>query len=185
MLPVTERVPLLILGLGNLLCEDDGVGAVAVARLQHEFDVPDGVVALDGGTLGLSLLSYFLRARTVILVDAVRADSAPGSIVRLEGDDVAPAVMNRLSVHQVGVADLLDGARLLDAYPEHIVLLGVVPETIGLGFGCSPAIQAAVPGLIDRIVEEARLHGFDLEPRRDDEPAPGVDRGDLASVLRL
>jgi hydrogenase maturation protease len=104
-------VPLLVLGLGNVLCGDDGLGAVAVHLLQRRYQAPDGVSILDGGTLGLSLLPYLEEAHEAILVDAIRGDGPPGSFVRLEGDEVAPAVAGRLSVHQVGVADLLEGAR--------------------------------------------------------------------------
>ena len=73
---MSERVPLLILGLGNVLLEDDGVGGAAVSLLLERFSPPAGVDVLDGGTLGLSLLPYLENADAVILVDAVRADGA-------------------------------------------------------------------------------------------------------------
>ena len=165
-----ESIPLLVLGLGNLLCSDDGLGSLAVDRLQSNFHLPDGVVVLDGGTLGLALLPYFQQARAAIIVDAIRADGPPGSFVRLEGAEVPPAVLNRLSVHQVGVADLLDGARWLDRYPTRVIVLGLVPETIELGVGCSRPVAEALPGLVRRIVTEARSLGFELAPRSDDEP---------------
>ena len=78
---MSERIPLLVLGLGNVLLEDDGVGGAAVSLLLDRFDLPQGVQVLDGGTLGLSLLPHLEAADTVILVDAVRADAAPGSLV--------------------------------------------------------------------------------------------------------
>ena len=111
-----RSVPLLVLGLGNVLCGDDGLGAVAVHLLERRYRAPDGVLVLDGGTLGLSLLPNLEQAREAILVDAIRTDGAPGSFVRLEGDDVAPAVAARLSVHQVGVLDLLEAARWRERY---------------------------------------------------------------------
>jgi hydrogenase maturation protease len=178
------RKPLLVLGLGNLLCGDDGLGVVAVHLLARQYQAPEGAYVLDGGTLGLSLLPYLEDARDAILVDAIRADGPPGAFVRLEGDDVAPALASRLSVHQVGVADLLDGARWRGRYPSRLVLLGLVPETLELGLPRSPAVEAAVPALVDRIVIEAlRLgHGFD---RRviDDAALGGL--GDLAHVYGL
>jgi hydrogenase maturation protease len=125
--------PLLVLGLGNVLCGDDGLGAIAVHLLRRRYRVPDGVVVLDGGTLGLSLLPTLEQAHEAILVDAIRADGPPGTFVRLEGDDVAPAVAARLSVHQVGVLDLLEAARWRGRYPSRLVLLGLVPESIDLG----------------------------------------------------
>jgi hydrogenase maturation protease len=111
---MSDRTPLIVLGLGNVLLEDDGVGVAAVTLLRDGYDVPAGVRILDGGTLGLSLLPYLEEAEVLILVDAIRADAPPGSFVRLDGDAVPPAVATRLSPHQIGVADLLDGARWLD-----------------------------------------------------------------------
>ena len=157
---MSDRVPLLILGLGNLLLEDDGVGSAAVERLADRYEPPAGVQVLDGGTLGLSLLPYLEDADAVILVDAVKADLPPGAQVRLDGDDVAPAVATRLSPHQVGVADLLDGARWLGRYPQSVVLLGIVPESMDLAVGLSPRVRPALPALVERIVDEARRMGF-------------------------
>jgi hydrogenase maturation protease len=162
-------VPLLVLGLGNLLCGDDGLGPAAVGMLTRRFEVPDGVRVLDGGTLGLALLPYVTDAAHVLLVDAVRAPQPPGSFVRLEGDEVAPAVRDRLSVHQIGVADLLDGARWLGRYPARLTLLGLVPQTVDLGLGCSAVVEAGLPFLVDRIVGEARALGHRFRPKgRDD-----------------
>ena len=81
-------------------------------------------------------------------MDAIRAEGPPGTLVRLEGEDVAPAVASRLSPHQVGVADLLDGARWRDRYPDRLVLLGLVPETLDLGLRRSRAVEAALPALV-------------------------------------
>ncbi len=163
--------PLLVLGLGNLLCGDDGLGAAAVARLDRDWEAPDGALVLDGGTLGLSLLPYLEDAEDVILVDAVRDDAQTGALVRLRGDDVAPAVLNRLSPHQVGVADLLDGARLHDRYPRRLVLLGLVPFTVGLGVERSVGVERELPRLVEEVVAEARRMGHVFVRRTDDEKA--------------
>jgi hydrogenase maturation protease len=167
-------MPLIVLGLGNVLLEDDGAGVAAVRLLLDRYDAPPEVSVLDGGTLGLSLLPYLESAGAVILVDAVMAETAPGTLVRLGGDDVAPAVSARLSPHQVGVADLLDGARWLGRYPEYVVLLGVVPESMELRVGFSPPVQAALPALVDSIINEARALGFTFRSKSsDDSPASG------------
>ena len=182
---MSERTPLLILGLGNLLCTDDGVGAVAVHRLLREYDAPAGVQVLDGGTLGLSLLPLLEEADAAILVDAIRGEGPPGALVRIEGEDVAPAVAARLSVHQVGVADLLDSARLLGRYPPRLVLVGIVPADLGLGFALSPAVAAGLPRLVAAVVEEARALGFPFQPREADAQDPVDDADGVALALRL
>lgn len=179
-----RTVALLVLGLGNVLCGDDGTGVVAVHLLKRRYQAPDGVSVIDGGTLGLSLLPQLEEARQVILVDAIRADGAPGSFVRLEGDDVAPALAARLSVHQVGVVDLLDGAHWRERYPSRLVLLGLVPQTLELGLRRSAPVETALPGLVERIVAEARGLGFAFTPGTTDETAADA-LGDLAHVYGL
>lgn len=182
---MSERSSLLVLGLGNVLLEDDGVGSAAVAQLLERFDAPAGVRVLDGGTLGLSLLPYFDEADSVVLVDAVRADGSPGTLVRLDGDDVGPAVATRLSPHQVGVADLLDGARWLDRYPRQVVLLGIVPHSIELGLGLSPAVRASLPDLVALVVGEALALGFAFQPKTGGETAPAPQRIDVAHLAGM
>jgi hydrogenase maturation protease len=156
---------LLVLGLGNLLCGDDGAGVAAVEMLRDRYETPSGTAVLDGGTLGLSLLPYVEDARDAILVDAVQADAPPGTPVRLEGSAVPLAARERLSVHQVGVADLLGGAHLVGRLPQRLLLLGVVPETLELRFGRSASVEAALPDLVERIVTEAEAWGYRFVPK--------------------
>jgi hydrogenase maturation protease len=157
---MNERTPVLVLGLGNVVCTDDGAGVAAVHQLIRHYELPEGVVALDGGTLGLSLLPLVDSADQVILVDAIRAEGPPGTLVRVEGDAVAPAVYERLSPHQIGVADLLAGASLLDRYPDRVVILGIVPESIELGLERTPAVEAAIPELVLLVVAELASLGY-------------------------
>jgi hydrogenase maturation protease len=155
----TEGLPLLILGLGNVLCEDDGLGVACVHQLVRRFEPAPGARVLDGGTLGLSLLPYLEDAQAAILVDAIRADAPPGTPVRLSGAEVAPAVASRLSPHQVGVGDLLEAARWRERCPQPLVLLGLVPCRIGLGVGLTPVVEAALAALVERVVSEAATLG--------------------------
>ena len=166
---MSKPTSLLVLGLGNLLLEDDGVGSSAVALLNARYVAPAGARVFDGGTLGLALLPYLEDADAVILVDAVRTDAAPGTLVRLDGDEVPPAVATRLSPHQVGVADLLDGARWLGRYPRRLVLVGLVPASMELAVELSAAVAPALPDLVERIVAEAHALGFDFRHRTADD----------------
>jgi hydrogenase maturation protease len=178
-----EEAPgLLILGLGNVLLADDGLGIAAVARLAARYDLPSDVQAVDGGTLGLSLLPLLTSARDVILVDAVATDAAAGTLVRLAGDEVPGAVRHRLSPHQVGVADLLDGARLLDRFPGRLVLLGLVPASLALAVARSPAVEERLDALVEAVAAETRSLGYGC-PRRSND-APTLD-GSFAGARRL
>ena len=170
--PGTGQKPtgLLVLGLGNILLGDDGLGAAALARIEASYELPAGMRLEDGGTLGLGLLGLLAEAERVILVDAVRTDSPPGTLVRLDGDDVMPAVRDRLSPHQVGVAELLDTARLIGCYPATVTLIGLVPENIDLGLARSPAVAANLDKLVEAIVREVVTLGYPMVPKTRTQP---------------
>jgi hydrogenase maturation protease len=157
-----KRIGVLVLGLGNVLLGDDGLGAAAVARLEREYHVPSGVHLEDGGTLGLSLLGLLAESEHVILVDAIQADGSPGTLVRLDGADVGDAVRNRLSPHQIGVADLLEAARLIESYPASVTLLGLVPDSIDLAVARSSVVADRLDELVAAVVREVQSLGYNL-----------------------
>lgn len=171
---------LVVLGLGNVLREDDGVGAAAITRIERDYCVPPGVRLVEGGTLGLSLLGLVAEAEHLILVDAVRTDQAPGTLVRMDGADVTDAMRDRLSLHQAGVADLLDAARLTDSYPASVTLLGLVPERIDLAVVRSSAVDHGLDELIAAIVREVESLGYtmvrELEAGSRDRPIHDLTR---------
>jgi hydrogenase maturation protease len=163
---------LLVLGLGNLLCTDDGLGPFVAQAIAETRMIPEGVQVLDGGTLGLALLPYLEDAERAILVDAIDTDEPAGTLVRLEGDEVGPAVAARLSVHQVGVSDLIEAARWRGRVPPTLVLIGAVPDSTELGVELSPRVRAALPAVIEAVCAEARALGFPLPPKRRCDVAP-------------
>jgi len=167
--PARKAIGVLVLGLGNVLLGDDGLGAAAVARVEGRYRIPPGVRLEDGGTLGLSLLGLFAESDRVILVDAVRTGSAPGTLVRIDGEDVMDAVRDRLSPHQVGVADLLDAARLIDCYPTTVTLLGLVPEAIDLSVARSSAVDASLDELVEAVAREVQSLGYEMVHEADSE----------------
>ncbi|HEY5948330.1 MAG TPA: hydrogenase maturation protease [Kofleriaceae bacterium] len=162
-----DRIPLLVLGLGNVLCGDDGAGIVVVHRLRREWQLPRDVRVVDGGTLGLDLLALVAASDRVIIVDAVRDDAPAGTLVRLSGDEVAPAVYERLSPHQIGVADLIAGAALVDQYPTDVVIVGVVPAMTDLQLGCTPVVTASLGALLDKVLDEIAARGYEATLRQD------------------
>jgi hydrogenase maturation protease len=158
----TKTIGVLVLALGNVLLGDDGLGAAAIARIERDYRTPPGVRIEDGGTLGLSLLGLIADSDCVILVDAVRAEAPAGTLVRMDGADVADAVWNRLSPHQVGVADLLEAARLIDSYPSAVTLLGLVPDVIDLAAVRSSAVDNGIDKLVAAIVGEVQSLGYGM-----------------------
>ena len=157
-----KTIGVLVLGLGNVLLGDDGLGPATVARIERDYRTPTGVRLEDGGTLGLSLLGLIADSDHVVLVDAVRTDDPPGTLVRLDGADVMDAVRDRLSPHQVGVADLLDAARLIDCYPATVTLLGLVPDAIALAVVRSKAVGERLDELVAAIVLEVEGLGYEM-----------------------
>jgi hydrogenase maturation protease len=156
-----------------------------VRALDRGWEAPPGARVLDGGTLGLSLLPVLEEARAAILVDAVRTGDPPGSPVRLSGEDVAPAVAQRLSVHQIGVADLLDAAHWRGRSPQALVLLGLAPDRLDWGVGLSPAVAGALPRLLDLVREEARGLGHEFRAKALDATPLDSRRDPLAGLRWL
>lgn len=150
---------LLVLGLGNTLMGDDGLGPRAIELLAQSFTADDGVEVLDGGTLGLMLLPTIVNADALVLVDAIRTGGEPGTLVRLEDDAIPRNVNTRISPHEIGVVDLLGGALLTGHRPERTLLLGIVPEDVSFRVGLSPAVEAGIPELLEAIVSVARQWG--------------------------
>jgi hydrogenase maturation protease len=176
----------LVLGLGNVLCTDDGLGIVALETLQRRFDLPEAVSLVDGGTLGLALLPVLESARQVWILDAVAADAPPGTLVALEGEAVEPALRERLSPHQIGVADLLDALHWRDTWPERLRVLGLVPGSMELGIGLSPRVAQGIEGLVAAVARELSRAGHALLPRsRDRDESVDPVGGDRAARLPL
>lgn len=177
----------LVLGLGNLLCGDDGLGIFAVERLRARYAYPTNVSLVDGGTLGLSLLPTLESASSVWILDAVAADAPAGTLVALEGESVEPALRERLSPHQIGVADLLDALHWRDTWPESLRVLGLVPGSMELRLGLSEPVARNLDALVTRAAEELVAAGHALT-RRIGEPHEsmldaGRDRGARALGL--
>jgi hydrogenase maturation protease len=152
---VTEAIAeTLVVGLGNLLRGDDGIG-VRVAQALMGRPLPAGVEVVDGGTQGLALVNLLEGRRRAILVDAANVGRAPGEFVRFTPDEVNllsgdPAI----SIHDAGLGDALLLARVLGVLPQEIVILGVQPANLDWDQALSPPVHAALPGLVAAVLEE-------------------------------
>ncbi len=149
----------LVLGIGNSLMSDDGFGIRVVEQLQRRYRFPDNVRVLDGGTLGLDLLPHLEGVEKLLIVDAVDMKSEPGTIFRLEGEEVPRAFANKLSVHQMGVQDLLAVAELQGYCPPELVFWGVQPASIEMNMELSPQVVPAVDQVVEKIAGELTSWG--------------------------
>lgn len=136
----------LILGIGNNLLTDEGVGVHVVRYLErHHADTP-GVTFLDGGTLSFTLAEPIAEHDSLIVVDAARLGQPHGTLRCLEGEEMDRYLTgNRASVHEVGLMDLFDISRLSGTFPTHRALIGVEPAVLDWGEQPSPAVAPAVP----------------------------------------
>jgi hydrogenase maturation protease len=136
----------LILGIGNNLLSDEGVGVHVIRFLEtHHADVPD-VTYLDGGTLSFTLAEPIADHDNLIVVDAARLGQPPGTVKCLVGEEMDRYLKgNRASVHEVGLVDLFDISRLSGTFPVNRALIGVEPESLGWGDSPSASVAPAVP----------------------------------------
>lgn len=162
----------LVLGLGNVLLRDEGIGVWVADTLRRRFEFPAGVTVLEGGTLGLDLLPRLDGVERLLLIDTVKLGRIPGAIARLEGDEVPAALGVKISPHQVGLADLLAAARLMGQAPAHLVLWGMEPERLDPGLAFSPRIARALPRLQARVLEELDQWGLSARPVDGNQVAP-------------
>lgn len=144
----------LVLGIGNLYMSDDSIGVRVVQRLQDEHYLPPEVSVVDGGTLGLELLSFLEGVERLLVVDAVNNGCAPGTVIRLADVQVPRVIKRKFSMDEAGLSDLLAAAELLDSIPEEIVLWGIQPAVLEFGEELSPPVAARFETLVTHVLAE-------------------------------
>jgi hydrogenase maturation protease len=136
--------PVLVLGLGNLLLRDEGVGIHVVRALARE-TLPDGVELCDGATAGMALVDLLAGREQVIVIDALDAGEPAGTVLRLDAEDLLAAPHPGCSVHELGLCEALAAARLLGVAPRAVVILGVQPAELTCGLELSAPLARLVP----------------------------------------
>jgi hydrogenase maturation protease len=157
-----SQVDILVLGVGNLLLQDEGAGVRALDEFARKYESPAGVELLDGGTSGIELLQYILGRDRLIILDVVKCGTPPGTVVRLEGEEVPALFMSKISPHQLGISDLLAVTKLLGKMPGEVVLLGIEPKIMDTGFDLSDEVSRNLGKLVDMIAHELTACGLDV-----------------------
>ena len=160
----TPRSPVLMLGMGNLLLEDEGLGVRALEVLQQRYEIPTEVELLDGGTTGMGLLDDISGREHLIVLDAVQTGDPPGTLVRLAGDDVPVYFSMRISPHQLGLSDVLATLELSGEKPAEVVVLGLVPQSLEMSLELSELISGKLGDLAGAAVRELERLGYPLGP---------------------
>jgi hydrogenase maturation protease len=151
-----------VIGLGNVLPGDEGIGVHALNELKGRFDFPENVELIDGGTMGLDLLPFIEGKGRILFIDAVDVKAEPGTVIELEGEAIPACLSTKLSVHQVSLPDLLTAGSLLGTLPEYICLIGMQPYRMEMVYGLSPIIKDRVEELMLRIIRRLNDWGVNI-----------------------
>ncbi|MEO0216875.1 MAG: HyaD/HybD family hydrogenase maturation endopeptidase [candidate division WOR-3 bacterium] len=150
---MTKTQDILILGIGNILLKDEGVGVHVVNKLK-KMPLPENVEVIDGGTAGLDLTDFIGNRKKLIVIDAVNAGGEPGTIYRLteENLDIRPKAI--MSFHDIDFIDALHMSQTMGEKPEEIVVIGIEPKDISDGLELSPEIKEKIPYIIKAVMKE-------------------------------
>ena len=148
----------LILGVGNLILKDEGVGVHVVKEIENR-KLPPGVEVIDGGTATMDLLSVIHDSESIIVIDVLSSGGEPGTIYRCLPEDLMEADERPLSLHQVELLDVLLMARQLGGH-AYVVIIGVEPKEISYGMELTPKVRAAVPKVIQAVFKELKGMGY-------------------------
>jgi hydrogenase maturation protease len=154
-----------VIGVGNPLMGDDGLGIVAVARLRERWSDDDTLVLIDGGTWGMNILPLIECARRLLIIDAIDDGLPPGSRIELERDDIPRYLGRTLSPHQLDLREVMAVAELRGTLPVETIAVGVQPDHIGLSLNLSPVVAAKLPGLLADLEEQLERWGHARSPR--------------------
>ncbi len=146
------------MGLGNALLKDERIGVYVVNTIKERYSCPPELEIVDGGTLGLDLLPLFEQYNRILIVDAVNFGREPGYIGVLEDDQIPAVIFSKLSVHQIGLADLISVARLKGITPSKLCVIGMQPSAVEFAFGLemSDVINANIHKVIDLTIDKLK-----------------------------
>jgi hydrogenase maturation protease len=147
------RCPILVLGIGNILLRDEGVGVRVIERMR-DMSLPENVELVDGGTAGADLLDVLAERHKVIIIDAMQSDSEPGAVVRFTAEDLLRPDQPTTSLHELGIAETLIMTRQLGCQPREVVVFGIKPKNVNSGLELSEEIAALVPKVVELVLAE-------------------------------
>lgn len=149
-----------VLGVGNTIRADEGIGVRVVEALERDYQLPEEVVAIDGGTSSMEMLEDLSHLDFLVVVDAIVDGKPPGTLIKLAGDAVPVFFRRNLSPHGIGLSDVLAALEFLGAEPRETVILGVQPLSLDLATELTPTIAACVLPLVTQVVAELSARGF-------------------------
>ncbi|ACS79978.1 MULTISPECIES: HyaD/HybD family hydrogenase maturation endopeptidase [Maridesulfovibrio] len=160
---MTEEKKILVLGVGNILFTDEGIGVKVVNELMSQYSFSDNVEVMDGGTLGTKLMGPMMECDFLIVVDAVLGNDEPGSVYRLTGEDLRRSLAFKDSMHQTDLLDTMVLCELCDRRPECVVI-GVEPKDYQtMHDEVSDVTLERLPFMMEKVLEEVSAAGGSYE----------------------
>lgn len=164
-----------ILGIGNVILQDEGFGVRAAEILREKYDFPPEVQIIDGGTLGAELLTFITGTEHLLVLDSINGGAAAGTLFRFENEAVTAHFQDKLSVHEVGIQDVLATLSVTGRAIPDVVVLGAQPYAVGAGVALTPAMEALLPEIERRALAELSRWGIEPKARAAHE-APAFTR---------
>ncbi len=153
-----------VLGVGKIILTHEGACVRGVEALERGWKLPENVLAIDGGTSGMEMIEELSNLDFLIVLDVVKTGAAPGTVVRIAGEEIPVFFRKKLSPHQIALPDVLASLELLDAMPKEIVVLGVEFISLELGLDMTPTVAEKVPVLAAMAAEELAARGYAVTP---------------------
>lgn len=149
-----DKPPTLVLGVGNLLMEDEGIGVHLVRALEAEYRFTPDIDLVDGGTAGLELIDKIDGREQVLILDAVEFNMEPGEVVHLRNGQIRTQLEDKMSLHHLGLTDVLSAAELLEIKPPKIHLIGIQPQSLETRITLSPLLKRNLSEYIEIVLDQ-------------------------------
>lgn len=156
---------IVVLGVGNILLTDEGLGVHVVEDLKANYTFTPQIGLIDGGTMGMELLTYMRGMKKILLIDAVNGGEVPGTIYEFPHRELEQYFTDHISVHEVGMQDILRIRAIQENPLEDAIVIGVEPESLDVGFEPSAPVQKALPEVKERVLRVLREWGIQIEPK--------------------
>jgi hydrogenase maturation protease len=150
---------ILVIGMGNVLMQDEGIGVRAVEELDCRYEFPANVRLMDGGTTGMELFEPMRTADCLIIADAVNFDRPPGTLVRIADKEINAFFQTKISNHQLGLSDLLALLAMRGETPQRVAIIGMVPYGLENRLGLSTQAAAGLEPMVEMLLQELALIG--------------------------
>lgn len=150
-----------VLGIGNIILQDEGFGVRVAEVLDAQYDFPNNVQIIDGGTLGMELMRFLVGTKKLLILDSINGGAEPGTTFRFEDKAVMEHFNDKLSAHEVGIQDVLAFLSVTGKAIPNVVVIGAQPYCLEAGVGLTPEMEKLLPVLVDSAVKELQRWGVE------------------------